>query len=118
MVKNKEALEYGFGRLLGGTAKAVNRLLIVVEPGRRSVDTAGHIRRLAAEIGLQNIALVGNKIRSKRDEDFLRGNLRGFEFLGVLPYDDDLIEADLQGISPYDTDSPVIGIVQEIVNRL
>ena len=111
-------MEAGIEHLGRGTAKAVNRLFVVVEPGRRSVDTADNIRRLAAEIGLNQIALIGNKIRSKRDEAFLTENLSDFDFLGFLPYDEALIEADLKGVSPFDTDSDAVRAVQEIVNRL
>jgi CO dehydrogenase maturation factor len=77
--------------------------IVVVEPGRRSIDTAEHIRRLAAEIALRHIAIVGNKIRNAADEAFLKANL-DFEFLGFLPQDDRLIEADLR-ISPYEVEA-------------
>ena len=41
-------MEAGIEHLGRSTAKAVDRLIVVVEPGRRSIDTAEHIRRLAA----------------------------------------------------------------------
>jgi CO dehydrogenase maturation factor len=96
----------------------VDRLLVVVEPGRRSLDTAGHIRELASEIGLKNIAVIGNKIRSEKDEEFLRRHLSDFEFLGALPYDDRLIEADLNGVSPFEADSPAVRAVAALAERL
>ncbi len=111
-------MEAGIEHLGRGTARAVDRLMVVVEPGRRSIDTAEHIRRLAAEIGLTRIAVVGNKIRGPADEEFLKKHLRDFEFLGFLPYDDQLIEADLRGISPYDSDSPAKQRVAEMVGKL
>ncbi len=98
-------MEAGIEHLGRGTAQAVDKLIIVVEPGRRSIETAGHIKQLAAEIHLHNIAVVGNKIRGQKDEDFLRKHLAGFEFIGFLPYDDALIEADLDGLSPFDVES-------------
>ncbi|HIJ54922.1 MAG TPA: AAA family ATPase [Deltaproteobacteria bacterium] len=111
-------MEAGIEHLGRGTAKAVNRLLVVVEPGRRSIDTAEHIRKLASEIGLSNIHLIGNKIRNKDDEAFLKDHLSGFEFLGFLPFDDALIEADLKGISPFDTESAAKKIVESIALHL
>jgi CO dehydrogenase maturation factor len=98
-------MEAGIEHLGRATASAVDRLIVVVEPGRRSMDTAGHIRKLASEIGLKNIVLVGNKIRSSKDEAFLKDNLKDFEFLGFIPYDEALIEADVEGVSPFDVDS-------------
>lgn len=111
-------MEAGIEHLGRGTARAVNKLLVVVEPGRRSIETAGHIRHLADDIGLKNIALIGNKIRNERDEAFLTENLPDFEFLGFIPYDDALIEADLQGISPFDVDSRAKERVKEIIGKL
>jgi len=111
-------MEAGIEHLGRATAKAVDKLIVVVEPGRRSLDTAGHIKKLAAEIQLTNIAVVGNKIRSAKDEQFLRTHLSNLEFLGFLPYEDALIEADLEGISPFDVNSPVNLVVREIIERL
>jgi CO dehydrogenase maturation factor len=111
-------MEAGIEHLGRATAQAVDKLLVVVEPGRRSIDTAGHIKKLAMEIGLKNIALIGNKIRKKQDGEFLQQNLTDFEFLGFLPYDDALIEADLNGISPYDVHSSAKAEVKNMVNKL
>ncbi len=111
-------MEAGIEHLGRATAKAVDKLIVVVEPGRRSIDTAGHIKQLASEITLNNIAVVGNKIRGPKDEAFLKEHLNDFEFLGFLPFDDALIEADLQGQSPFDVDSPAIAVVKEMMSRL
>jgi CO dehydrogenase maturation factor len=111
-------MEAGIEHLGRATAQAVDKLIVVVEPGRRSIDTAGHIKKLASEIGLKNIAVVGNKIRGKKDEEFLLKHLPGLEFLGFLPYDDRMIEADLKGISPFDIDAPSKTIVREMISRL
>jgi len=111
-------MEAGIEHLGRATAKAVDKLIVVVEPGRRSIDTAGHIRQLAAEIGLNSIAVVGNKIRGPQDRDFLETHLPDFEFLGFLPYDDTLIEADLKGVSPFDVESPSRERVKSMISKL
>ncbi len=111
-------MEAGIEHLGRSTAKAVDKLIVVVEPGRRSIDTAEHIRKLAGEIGLNHIAVVGNKVRGEKDETFLKTHLDDFEFLGFMPYDEALIEADLNGISPYDVDSPSKDQVKSMIARL
>jgi CO dehydrogenase maturation factor len=111
-------MEAGIEHLGRATATAVDKLIVVVEPGRRSIDTAGHIRQLASEIGLNNIAVVGNKLRGEKDEAFLKKHLSDFSFLGFLPYDDALIEADLGGISPFDADSTTRSLVKEMIAGL
>ena len=111
-------MEAGIEHLGRATARAVDKLIVVVEPGRRSLDTAGHIRQLAAEIGVTNIGVVGNKIRGQKDQDFLEKHLSDFDFLGFIPYDGDLIEADLEGISPYDTNAQSKKIVGDMIELL
>ena len=111
-------MEAGIEHLGRATAKAVDKLIVVVEPGRRSIDTAAHIKQLASEIQLTNIAVVGNKIRSAKDKEFLKGHMPEFDFLGFLPYDDALIEADLQGVSPFETDSLAKTAIQDMIARM
>jgi len=111
-------MEAGIEHLGRATASAVDKLIVVVEPGRRSMDTAGHINKLATEIGLKNIVMVGNKIRSSKDEKFLLTHLNNFKFLGFIPYDETLIEADLDGVSPFDVDSPSKERVNNMLSNL
>jgi CO dehydrogenase maturation factor len=111
-------MEAGIEHLGRATAQAVDKLIVVVEPGRRSIDTAANVRKLALEIGLNKVVVIGNKIRNPNDERFLRKNLSDFDFLGFLPYDDALIEADLNGISPFDVSSASKTIVKELIARL
>jgi CO dehydrogenase maturation factor len=111
-------MEAGVEHLGRGTAKAVDKLIIVVEPSKRSIETAYRIRELAKDIGLQNIGAVGNKIRSEKDKDSLISNMPGFEFLGFVPYDQAIVEADLAG-SPLVNSSPkVMSEVADIVARI
>lgn len=111
-------MEAGIEHLGRATASAMDKLIVVVEPGRRSVETAQNIKRLAAEIGLSRIFLVGNKIRGQTDQEFLERYVTGFEWLGFLPYDEKIIECDLSGKPPYDIDTPAKKIVQEIGRAL
>ena len=111
-------MEAGIEHLGRGTASAMDKLIVVVEPGRRSVDTAHNIKRLAADIGLNRIFLVGNKIRGEADRKFLEKYVIGLEWLGFLPYDEEIIEADLSGESPYDRDTPAKEVIREMIKTL
>ena len=91
-------MEAGIEHLGRGTAQAVDKLIIVVEPGRRSVDTANLITSLAEDISLKNIVVVGNKIHSQSEKEFLISSLPCFEFLGFIPYDQAIVEADLANL--------------------
>jgi len=98
-------MEAGIEHLSRGTTKAVDKLIIVVEPGRRSIETAQTIGNLAQDLGLENIAVVGNKIRSEADREFIKSSLPGIEILGFISYDPAINEADLAD-KPLFTSSP------------
>lgn len=111
-------MEAGIEHLARGTSKAVDKLIVVVEPGRRSLETANTIDKLAQDIGLSNIAAVGNKIRTQSDKDFLISSLPNFEFLGFIPYDQAIVDADLAGAAVIDASQPVIIEVKNIYQAL
>ena len=100
-------MEAGIEHLGRGTAEAMDRLIIVVEPGSRSIETAYRIKDLAKEIGLKRIEVVGNKMRGDRDRRFVLKNLAGFDLLGFLSYNEKVVEADLEN-SPFFLSCPEI----------
>jgi CO dehydrogenase maturation factor len=95
-------MEAGLEHLSRGTVRAVDALLVVTEPSMRGVETAQRIRRLAGDIGLHKMYAVGNKIRSKEDEDFLKKVLPEWEFAGCMPYDEGIRNADMAGKPVWD----------------
>jgi CO dehydrogenase maturation factor len=108
----------GLEHLGRGTAQAVDRLIIVVEPGRRSIDVAHKIKNLARDLGLNNLFLVGNKVRGSSDREFLQQALKGFPFIGFIPYDEKIIEADLKGEFASDVSNPTRLALEEIANNI
>ena len=111
-------MEAGIEHLSRGTAKAVDKLIVVVEPGRRSLETAHRINQLAEDIGLHNIVVVGNKIRSPSERDFLVSSLPNFEFLGFIPYDQAIVDADLANLSVLGASQQVRAAVEDIYQAL
>jgi len=111
-------MEAGVEHLGRRTAKTVDKLIIVVEPSRRSVETAYRIRELAKDIGLQNIGIVGNKIRGEKDKDALISSMPGFEFLGFIAYDQAIAAADLVGFPLVNSSQRVMCEVEDIVARI
>jgi CO dehydrogenase maturation factor len=111
-------MEAGIEHLGRATAKAVDKLIVVVEPSQRSIETALRIKELAKDIGLQNIAIVGNKIRSQSDREFLTSSLPDFEFLGFIPYDQAIIDADLANLPLLDSSQRINNEVKNIYQAL
>jgi len=100
-------MEAGIEHLSRGTAKGIDKLIVVVEPGRRSLETAQRIFELAADLGLRNVAVVGNKIQNEAQKQFIRQSLPDADFLGFIPFDNNIINNDLATGSVLDS-SPII----------
>jgi CO dehydrogenase maturation factor len=111
-------MEAGVEHLGRATAQAVDKLIVVVEPGQRSLEVARKIRQLAADIGLKNIGLVGNKIRKEADQEFLLSHMPDFQFLGFLPYDPRVVEADLAGVPPFLNNPEFLRGMGKIVDKI
>jgi CO dehydrogenase maturation factor len=78
----------GIEHLGRGTAQGVDKLLIVVEPTRNSVETAYKIKKLAKDIGLNRFAIVANKIKNEKEKELLKKRFNESEISAFLPYDE------------------------------
>jgi CO dehydrogenase maturation factor len=92
----------GVEHLGRATVDFVDAMIIVVEPTRRSLGTARQIKKLANDIGLDRLWLVGNKVRNEDESAFLEAETPGIPILGFLPADMGVQEADRLGIPVYD----------------
>ena len=101
-------MEAGIEHLGRGTAGAVDAMIVVVEPGQRSLRTAHTISRLATDIGIGQIYVVGNRVRSQSDRDFIAESLPGFRVIGFLSDSPLAIEADRRGVSVFDLDPQMV----------
>lgn len=100
VILDLEAGLESFGR---SAVEGLDLLLIVVEPGKRSVETARRILRMVPELGIRNTRLVANKVRPENfpalerqlEEEGLSADI-------ALAYSDDLVSRDLEGKSVFD----------------
>ena len=94
-------MEAGVEHLGRGTATSVDAMIVVVEPGQRSVQTAHHVAKLAADIGITRVYVVGNKVRSETDRTFIESESAPLPVLGFMSYNPAVADADLAGRSPF-----------------
>ncbi len=95
-------MEAGIEHLGRGTAKGVDVLLAVIEPGRRSVETLRRIEKLARDIDIERIAVVVNKyVECEGARAILDEVSKNYELLGIIPYDRCFVEADMEDVPPY-----------------
>ncbi len=83
-------MEAGIEHLGRGTAEGVDEMLVVVEPGWASLQTAARVAKLAGDLGIARVRAVANKVRSDEDAAFVRGGLGEMPLAAVLPYDGEL----------------------------
>jgi CO dehydrogenase maturation factor len=110
-------MEAGIEHLGRATARGVDTMLVVVEPGRRSVHTADAISRLAADIGITSLKLVVNKATGP-DDAFCHELSGRYDVMGCLPFSEEVRRADLEESSPYDAAPSYRALVEEMLDRL
>ena len=108
----------GVEHLGRATVDFVDAMLVVVEPTRRSLGTAVQIKKLANDIGLMRLYLVGNKVRNDEEAKFLEAETPDIPVLGFLPADLKVQEADRLGIPVYDHTESLKVATQQISKTL
>jgi CO dehydrogenase maturation factor len=111
-------MEAGLEHLGRGTAGAVDAMIVVIEPGMRSVQTAQAIKKLASDLKVPRLFVVLNKIQGKEEEEAMLRHLSDFTVLGSISYNPQIRKSDLEGVSPYDTDPKFVEEIKAIKERL
>jgi CO dehydrogenase maturation factor len=97
-------MEAGIEHLGRGTAQSVDAMIVVIEPGLRSLQTARAIRKLAEDIRISRIFAVVNKVESAEESQAVQGRLEGIPVLGSIAFSAAVRGSDLEGRSAYDAD--------------
>ena len=106
--------EAGLEHLGRGTTQSVDQFIVVIEPGSRSVQTYKNVKRLAEDLGVAQVRVVANKIRSAEDEEFVKSKIPAEDLLGFIHYNTEIMDADRQGRSPYDFSETAVKEVSAI----
>jgi len=110
-------MEAGIEHLGRATARGVDAMIAVVEPGMRSIDTVERIMQLGKGIGIDRYFAVINKADNPGPvADKLAA--MGIPVLGTIPFDKCLVEADLAGKPPIDVDCPAVDSIKAIKAKL
>ncbi|MBI5352319.1 MAG: AAA family ATPase [Chloroflexi bacterium] len=108
----------GVEHLGRATVDFVDAMIVVVEPTRRSLGTAAQIKKLANDIGLKKLYLVGNKVRNDDEVKFLEAETPDMPVLGFLPADMKVQEADRLNIPVYDHVPELRISAQKIMDKI
>ena len=112
-------MEAGVEHLGRATARGVDMMLIVVEPGQRSIDCALRVSRMAGQIGLDRVRAVANKVTGAAQEQFIRDGLGELPLLGSIPFSSSIGAADRDGMSVLDgADDAAMACFRDILASL
>ncbi|MCS7121832.1 MAG: P-loop NTPase [Archaeoglobaceae archaeon] len=108
-------MEAGIEHLGRGTAKGVDLLITVIEPGSRALETLEKIEKLAKDIGIEKIAVIVNKFI---DNELSRNLIKKVKYpiLGFIPFSECFIRADVENKPPYELCDTKI--FEEIVEKI
>ena len=115
-------MEAGLEHLSRGTGKHVARLVAVLEPYYRSMETARNVAALAHELGIPDVVVIANKVRDDGDRraiaDFCRAH--DMRLVGEIPYDPRLAEVERSGQAPIDAaaGSPAVVAIEALARSL
>src|SRR5919199_2862958 len=105
-----------------GTARYADVMLTVVEPYYKSLETGRRMAALATDLGLERVALLANKVRDERELDAVRqfATSHGLEIAGVVPFDDQLPEAERAQRAPLDfaPESPAVKAIENLAQEV
>jgi len=88
-------MEAGIEHLGRATARSIDKMIIIVEPGSRSISTAKTIMRMAKEIDIQSFGIIGNKIQDEQQKDWTSKQFSQDQILGIISYHEIIRDADL-----------------------
>ena len=93
------------------SVQGIDALVIVVEPGGRSIETANTVAKMARQLHIKSVGAIANKITDPAQTRVIRSQLNDVVLLGSLAYSASIQQADLER-------APVIDADKELVEQL
>ncbi|MHC4637890.1 MAG: ATP-binding protein [Planctomycetota bacterium] len=81
--------------------KGIDALIVVVEPGSRSTETAVNIAKMGRQLGVRHIAAIINKVTANEQVQVIKSQLGDLQILGSIDYETEVQQADLCRQSVY-----------------
>jgi len=115
-------MEAGLEHLKRGTARNVDVMLIVIEPYYRALEAAARTHKLALELKIPYLQAIANKVKTDSDREAIEEfcGRHGIPIIGVVPDEQQFVEAERQGQAPIDFDPncPGVQAIRSIAGRL
>lgn len=110
-------MEAGVEHLGRGTIKGADHILIVVQPYRGSIETAGRIDQLAKDLGIKSLQIVANNVMGPEDLEFIK-EMTGVEPAGIFPSSSAVRAAERAGRAVFGEDPEMDSAAFRLMERL
>ena len=105
-----------------GTVRHVDAVCLVAEPYYRSLETVRRMAALVAELPVERVVVIANKVRTPADEQAIGEfcERHGYELLGAVPWSEAVVDADRERVPVVDWlgAEPVVAAVATLGVRL
>jgi len=110
-------MEAGIEHLGRATAIGVNEMIVVVEPSQASLETAYRVKKLANDIGLMHLRVIGNRIQNSDEKEFLVEHIKDIDIMGFIDFSDDIRKINLGKASALDIEAKPVEQMKEFLTR-
>ena len=100
------------------SVQGIDALVLVVEPGARSLETANKMAQMARKLGIGLVGAIVNKVAEPSQAEFIESQLTDAVLLGTLKYSRSLQEADLKRSAVFAADAEVTEVLRRVEGRL
>lgn len=109
--------EAGLEHLSRGTISPADAVIVVIEPGLRSVETAFVSRKLCNELGIKHVYVILNGYETQSEISTVQNLLGDWELLAAFPRSQEIRNADLEGRVPKE-DNILLGVTNNVIDTL
>ena len=96
----------------------IDAMVVVTEPGSRSIETALNIAAMAKELGIKQVAAIINKIIDTNQIETIKSQLTTIPLLATVDYNQLVQQADLYRKGVYQASSEVVDQLQQAKKSL